>query len=42
MAMGIPAGPRVGELLRTVQDMQLEGTLNTPEEAREWVRSRAL
>jgi poly(A) polymerase len=42
MAMGIPAGPRVGELLRAVQDMQLEGTLNTPEEAREWVRAKAL
>jgi putative nucleotidyltransferase with HDIG domain len=42
MAMGIPAGPRVGELLRTVQDLQLEGTLNTPEEAKEWVRAGTL
>lgn len=42
MAMGVPAGPRVGELLRTVQDLQLEGTLNTPEEAMEWVRAKAL
>ncbi len=41
MAMGMPAGPRVGEILRTVQDLQLEGTLNTPEEALAWVRTNA-
>jgi hypothetical protein len=41
MSLGVPAGPRVGELLRTVQDLQLEGTLNSPEEAREWVRRNA-
>jgi tRNA nucleotidyltransferase/poly(A) polymerase len=41
MSMGVPAGPRVGEILRTVQDLQLEGTLNSPEEAREWVRRNA-
>ncbi|HSI61889.1 MAG TPA: CCA tRNA nucleotidyltransferase [Candidatus Saccharimonadia bacterium] len=42
MAMGIPAGPKMGEILRTVQDLQLEGTLNTPEEAADWVRANAL
>ncbi|QIF03605.1 CCA tRNA nucleotidyltransferase [Roseimicrobium sp. ORNL1] len=42
MSMGVPPGPRVGEILRTVQDLQLEGTLNSPEEAREWVRVNAL
>jgi tRNA nucleotidyltransferase/poly(A) polymerase len=41
MSMGVPPGPRVGEILRTVQDLQLEGTLNSPEEAREWVRRNA-
>ncbi|RBP44302.1 poly(A) polymerase [Roseimicrobium gellanilyticum] len=42
MAMGVPAGPRVGELLRMVQDLQLEGSLKTAEEAREWIRAKTL
>lgn len=42
MAMGVPPGPRVGEILRLVQDLQLEGTLSTSEEARDWVKSHAL
>ena len=29
MDLGVPAGPRVGELLQAVQDLQLEGTLTT-------------
>ncbi len=40
MDLGIPAGPRVGELLQAVQDLQLEGTLMTREEALEWLRAR--
>jgi len=40
MALGIPAGPRVGELLGEAQDLQLEGGLKTREEALEWLRGR--
>jgi len=40
MALGIPAGPRVGELLGAVQDMQLEGALKTHGEAMEWLRGQ--
>lgn len=42
MAMGIPPGPRVGEVLHQVQDLQLEGALTTTEEARAWVAANAL
>lgn len=35
MALGVPAGKRVGELLRTIQDWQLEGVVTTREEALE-------
>lgn len=38
LAMGIPQGPLIGELLRRVREEQLEGTVNTPEEALELVR----
>jgi poly(A) polymerase len=40
MALGIPAGPRVGELLAAVQDMQLEGALKSHEDAMEWLRGQ--
>ncbi len=33
LALGIPRGPRVGEILRAVEDAQLEGTVTTREEA---------
>ena len=42
MALGVPPGPKVGEVLRTVQDLQLEGALQSPEEAVAWVRAHAL
>jgi poly(A) polymerase len=40
MALGIPASPRVGELLGAAQDLQLEGVLKTREEALEWLRGQ--
>jgi poly(A) polymerase len=38
IALGIGRGPRLGEWLERIRDRQLEGTLATPEAAREWVR----
>jgi poly(A) polymerase len=38
IAMGYTPGPLFGEILRAVEDEQLEGTLTTPEEAQEFVR----
>lgn len=38
MAMGYPAGPRLGEILLAVEDAQLEGRISTGEEARDFVR----
>jgi tRNA nucleotidyltransferase/poly(A) polymerase len=35
--LGYPPGPRLGRILTTVQDLQLEGTLKTKEEAVSWV-----
>ncbi len=40
MAMGCPAGPRVGELLRALEDAQLEGDVRTRDEAERFVRAR--
>ncbi len=40
MAMGIPAGPRIGALLRELEEAQLEGTVTTREEAAALVRAR--
>jgi poly(A) polymerase len=37
LAMGVPRGPRVGQLLRTLEDAQLEGTITSVEEARRMV-----
>ncbi|MBI3098641.1 MAG: CCA tRNA nucleotidyltransferase [Planctomycetes bacterium] len=41
LALGIPSGPRVGELLRAVKDAQLEGRLFSREEAMEFLRRLA-
>lgn len=38
MALGIPKGPQVGELLTAVQNLQLEGVLTTSDEAFAWVK----
>jgi len=40
LAMGHPPGPRIGEILRAVEDAQLDGTLRTREEAEAFVRDR--
>lgn len=41
MALGIPAGPLVGALLREAEEEQLEGRLRTREEALGWLKGRA-
>ncbi len=40
MALGMRAGPRLGELLTAVQNLQLEGQLHTREEAIAWVQAQ--
>ncbi len=40
LALGVPPGPRVGELLRELETLQLEGRLADAEAARGWVRDR--
>ncbi|MBX7250738.1 MAG: hypothetical protein K1X50_02060, partial [Candidatus Promineofilum sp.] len=41
MALGVPPGKKVGEMLTNVQNLQLEGKLNNREEAlaavKEWI-----
>ena len=38
-ALGVPQGPRFGELLRGVQDAQVSGDVETREEALAWLRA---
>jgi poly(A) polymerase len=38
IALGLKPGPKFGEILEAVETRQLEGTLRTREEAREWVK----
>jgi poly(A) polymerase len=38
MAMGVPSGPRVGAILRALEEAQLEGAVKTKEEAVGFVR----
>ena len=40
IARGMPAGPRFGEILTEAQDLQLEGTLTSREEALHWLDKR--
>ncbi|MCK5845717.1 MAG: CCA tRNA nucleotidyltransferase, partial [Victivallales bacterium] len=40
IAMGFKPGPRIGELLRELMDMQLEGAIATPENARRHAQRR--
>jgi len=40
MALGVPAGPQIRELLTQVQNAQLEGGLATREEALEWLKGQ--
>ncbi len=37
-ALGIPQGPRFGELLRAIRDVQVSGEVETREEALAWLR----
>ena len=37
--LGIPPGPRVGELLEAVREAQAEGHVRTPDDAREFLRN---
>ena len=39
LEMGVPAGPRVGELLRLVYEQQMDGTVRTLQEAQAAVRA---
>jgi poly(A) polymerase len=39
-AMGFRPGPVFSEILRSLEDAQLEGEIETPEQAREYVRSK--
>ncbi len=38
LALGIPPGPRVGELLRRAYELQLDGALSSREAALDWLR----
>ncbi|HEX6737188.1 MAG TPA: hypothetical protein VF310_02840, partial [Vicinamibacteria bacterium] len=38
VALGVPAGPEVGRILREVYERQLDGAVTTPEQAREEAR----
>lgn len=40
LAMGVAAGPRIGELLRGLETAQLEGEVGTRDDAVDWVRRR--
>ncbi|HAR65035.1 MAG TPA: phosphohydrolase [Lentisphaeria bacterium] len=40
MALGIAPGPRIGELLRKAQDLQLDGALTSREQALEWLEEQ--
>jgi poly(A) polymerase len=42
IALGMKPGPRFKEILDSVQSRQLEGTLRSPEEALDWVKSELL
>ncbi|MGC8837211.1 MAG: CCA tRNA nucleotidyltransferase [Anaerolineae bacterium] len=40
LALGVPQGPRIGELLEALQEAQAEGMVTTREEALAWLRER--
>ncbi len=42
MKRGIAPGPKLGELLTAIQNLQLEGTLHTQEEALDWLKGQGL
>jgi hypothetical protein len=40
MALGVPAGPKLGQLANDLYLAQLEDTVQTREQAEQWVRVR--
>ncbi|MCC5874621.1 MAG: CCA tRNA nucleotidyltransferase [Candidatus Sumerlaeia bacterium] len=42
IAMGVSPGPPMGELLRRIQDLHLDGVLKTRQEAIEWVGDQSI
>lgn len=40
LSLGIPPGPKIGEILTAVQTLQLEGALTSYDEAMDWVRQQ--
>ncbi|MCP4453237.1 MAG: CCA tRNA nucleotidyltransferase, partial [Planctomycetes bacterium] len=42
MALGVPAGPQLGQLANDLYMAQLEGTVRTREQAEQWVRRASL
>lgn len=40
LALGVPPGPQIGKLLRSVQTLQLEGALQDREQALQWLRGQ--
>ena len=40
LAMGLQPGPQIGEILRAVSEAQLDGALQSREQAMEWLRRR--
>jgi poly(A) polymerase len=41
LALGIPAGPRIGKLLKKAYDQQLEGTINSRDDLLLWLKQQA-
>ena len=41
LSLGYLEGPKIGQILRALEEQQLEGMLQTKEEALEWVRKKA-
>jgi len=42
LELGFPPGPKMGEILRSIFDVQLNGEIQSLEEAKEWVRKNCL
>jgi poly(A) polymerase len=38
LSLGYVEGPKIGQILRSLEEQQLEGRLKTKEEAAEWVK----
>jgi hypothetical protein len=40
LALGVPEGPKIGEILREIEELTLDGKLKTREEAMEFAQKR--